>query len=75
MSKETDTFIRITNKDIYYEIKGLRTLVEQHKELNEKQHSILSQKQDLTNGKVKLTRWVATTALSLSIVAITIRFF
>jgi len=44
-----DTFVRITNKDIYnklIEIEG---------------HVVK------TNGKVKLNRWIATTALTISL--------
>lgn len=44
-----DTFMRITNKDIY-----------------EKLDEVCDHVKD-TNGKVKLNRWVATTALTVSL--------
>ena len=56
-----NTFIRITNKDIY---EKLETLIKE----NSKGHAIMIQHQLTTNGKVKLNRWIATTALSISII-------
>ena len=52
MATGTDTFIRITNKDIYDKLVDVESHVKK------------------TNGKVKLNRWVATTALSLAIILI-----
>ena len=48
----TETFYKITNKEIYKEIIELKQLVKE------------------TNGKVKLNRWIATTALSLSFLVV-----
>ena len=42
-----DTFVRITNKDIYTKLCEIEDHVK------------------TTNGKVKLNRWIATTALTL----------
>lgn len=50
------TFVRITNRMIYDEIKKM------------KEHVIE------INGKVKLNRWIATTALSLIIILMAIYF-
>jgi len=44
-----DTFVRITNKDIY------------NKLIEIEEHVIK------TNGKVKLNRWIATTALTIGL--------
>ena len=52
MATGTDTFIRITNKDIYDKLVDVENHVKK------------------TNGKVKLNRWIATTALSLAIILI-----
>jgi len=53
-----DTFIRITNKDIYDRLE----LFEKN---NSKSHNLLMNHQLRTNGKVKLNRWIASTALTL----------
>lgn len=47
-----NTFIRVTNKDIYTKLCDIENHVKQ------------------TNGKVRLNRWIATTALTLVILAI-----
>ena len=52
MADNNDTFIRITNKDIYNKLIDIESHVKK------------------TNGKVKLNRWIATTALSLVIILI-----
>lgn len=49
-----NAFIEITNHDIYRELQEIKT-----------QGQAIIQRQDITNGKVKLNRWIATTALSL----------
>ena len=48
----SDTFVRITNKDIYDKLIEIEDHVK------------------LTNGKVKLNRWIATTALTFIIAVI-----
>jgi len=52
MKEGNDTFVRITNKDIYLKILELTENVKR------------------TNGKVKLNRWIATTALSVGLLLI-----
>ena len=59
MTKSKD-FVTITNKDIYDKIE------ESHK-LNNEQHQAIITRLDITNGKVKLSKWIATTALLLTI--------
>lgn len=60
MSRE---FMKITNKDIYDELKLFMNK-------NDDQHDIIIKKQVETNGKVKLNRWIATTALTLILMVI-----
>ena len=60
---DDDTFVRITNKDIYQAIMDM-------KKDNATQHSEIVLHQQQTNGKVKLNRWIATTAMTLAISAI-----
>ena len=57
------TFIRITNNDIYNKIN-------ESIESNRVEHNEIIEHQIRTNGKVKLNRWIATTALSFSIILI-----
>lgn len=57
MPKEK-TFIKITNHQIYNKICEI-------KEANENAHNEIIARQLETNGKVKLNKWIATTALSL----------
>ena len=54
MNHNDDTFVRITNQDIYKKL----IQIEKH---------VLK-----TNGKVKMNKWISTTALSLVILGITI---
>ena len=50
--KNNDTFIRITNKDIYSKLCDIET-------------HVLA-----TNGKVKLNKWIASTALTVALLAV-----
>lgn len=58
-----DTFFRITNKDIWDKLRALE-------ERNTLEHSSILIHQKETNGKVRLNRWIVTTALSLVIIII-----
>jgi len=57
------TFVRITNKDIYNKI-------EEFIKENSVQHNEIIEHQLKTNGKVKLNKWIATTAISLALIMI-----
>lgn len=58
-----DTFVKITNKDIFNKIEELI-------KTNDKDHDEIISHQMRTNGKVKLNRWIATTALSLAFIVV-----
>ena len=47
---DEDTFVKITNKDIYLKLIQIEKTVKE------------------TNGKVKLNRWISTTALSIALI-------
>ena len=65
-NEKEKTFIRITNKDIYNEIKdGKEYQVECQQKNNEKFNKII-RRLDITNGKVKNSKWVASTALAVA---------
>lgn len=61
------TFVKITNKDIYVEMKKFNELVIKQNEENTKQHNEIIKRQDRTNGKVILSKWIATTALLIAL--------
>lgn len=60
-------FMEITNRDIYDMIK------KNHSEQQNINQAIIT-RLDTTNGKVKLNKWIATTAISLAIIAIGFAF-
>ena len=59
----TKSFITITNEDIYHKLISLENM-------NAEQHNAIIRRLDVTNGKVKLSKWIATSAISLSLLAI-----
>ena len=63
--KNSNVFVQISNKDIYDEIQAMKVA-------NEQQHNLIIQRLDVTNGKVKLTKWMATTGIALILIVITI---
>ena len=63
MDNEDKTFIRITNKEIYDEMTRFH-------EKNSQQHNEIIKRLDITNGKVKLSKWIATTALTISLIVL-----
>lgn len=69
-----DTFLRITNADIYAEIKQLRELSENNHKITEQKLSSLEKHVVETNGKVKLSKWIATTGLSVTLILLGILF-
>ncbi len=56
-------FIEITNQHIYDKIVSME-------ENNQKQHAEIIKHQTRTNGKVKLNKWISSTALTLCLVVI-----
>lgn len=55
------TFVEITNKDIYDQLN-------EFKKSNDEQHKQIINRLDITNGKVKLSKWIATTALAFTLI-------
>ena len=65
------TFLKVSNKDIYDQIQELKRLnQDQQKFISDGFVSVI-QRQDKTNGKVKLSQWVGTTALTVTIALVT----
>lgn len=64
ISNERDKeFVRITNKDIY-------DMILKNQETNTDQHNNIIARLDTTNGKVKLAKWIASTALVISLMVL-----
>ena len=70
MAKNDSTFVKVTNQMIYDEIQTLKKLQLDYARTNSDEHGGIISRQDKTNGKVKLSMWAATTALSISIILI-----
>jgi hypothetical protein len=68
MAKKEDTFIEISNNDIYNKLLDLEKKQEESTRINTSQHNDIITRQNMTNGKVKLVKWVGTTALSLTLI-------
>jgi len=54
-----EAFIEISNQDIYDRI-------ERYHDDNSSEHQAIISRLDITNGKVKLSKWIATTALAVT---------
>lgn len=64
MDKEDEKiFIKISNQDIYEEMKSFHVR-------NAEQHEQIIRRLDVTNGKVKLSKWLASTALMIAILVL-----
>ena len=65
LSKD-DVFItkKITNSDIYNELRSIKKDIHDLKEESNDAHDKLEKHQIRTNGKVLLNRWIAGTALT-----------
>ena len=71
MAKAKDTtFIKITNKDIYHEIVSIKEKIDVTQKQNNIEHGQIIRRLDLTNGKVKRSLWVATTALTITLIVL-----
>lgn len=68
------TFLKITNKDIYEEMQGIRRLLTEFHEKNNQDHASIITRQDHTNGKVRLAHWIATTGLTFIVIVIGLLF-
>lgn len=63
MKKSEKEFVSISNKEVYEEMMQFRL------EVREQFEEVKGHLKE-TNGRVKLTKWIATTALSLILIAI-----
>ena len=70
--KDEETFIKVTNREVYDAIMNLNENLSEFSKENSEEHTRIILRQDRTNGNVKLSKWIATTALSLVLVTITI---
>jgi hypothetical protein len=63
MTAKKQVFVSVTNQEIYDELR-------RNHETNVEQHHAIIQRLDTTNGKVKLSKWIGTTALTVALIAI-----
>lgn len=63
MTRDDKEFVKITNKDIY-------TQMQENQKANIEQHNQIIKRLDVTNGKVKLARWIASTALVIALLVL-----
>lgn len=68
VKRNDDGFVTVTNHDVYCKILDLEKTIGEFNLNNQKQHSEIIKRQDYTNGSVKTSKWIASTALTLTIV-------
>jgi len=66
--KKEDTFIEISNKDIYEQIIDLKRIHEESVRINSIEHNAIILRQDQTNGKVKRASYIAGLAITISLI-------
>jgi len=66
----TNTFVKITNNDVYNKLIQLEKSIADFHITNIEQHNSIIAKQDYTNGRVKKSMWIASTAITISLMAI-----
>jgi len=60
-----DTFLRITNRDIFNKMEAMEKALSDSIKINNEGHEAIVKHLTITNGKVKLNRWISTTAITL----------
>ena len=68
-------FYEITNEKIWEMLQDIKKDIQQFKLDNEKGHNKLMKKIDYTNGKVRLTRWMAILSLGLASAFVSLAIF
>lgn len=63
MTNDDKAYVKITLKDIYEQNQKFQ-------ETNAEQHSQIIKRLDVTNGKVKLSKWISTTALVVALMVL-----
>ena len=60
------TFIKITNRDIYTEIKTIESQLKTFEDNNESAHSAILNEHEKNKGRINTVRWIATSALLIA---------
>ena len=66
----TNTFVKITNNDVYCKLLDLEKKIGDFHLTNMEQHNNIIKRQDFTNGKVKKGMWMATTAITITLMCL-----
>ena len=61
------TFIKVTNGDIYTEIKALRTDLQGFRTQNNHEHGEIIGKHQKNKAEIDITKWIAGSALGISV--------
>ena len=67
MSNGKKTFIRITNQDIYNEIKAIKADLTKFRTDNETQHDIITSEHSKNKAEIDLVKYMAGGALSIGL--------
>jgi hypothetical protein len=72
MTKNNDTFLtkKITNNDMWQALQDIKAEQASQREENKKHFQDIADRQNFTNGKVKLSKWIASTALVLTLMVL-----
>jgi len=60
------TFLKITNREIYTEIKAIESQLKTFEDNNESAHANILTEHEKNKGKILFVRWIAGIALTLS---------
>lgn len=68
------TFIKITNSDIFLELKQMHQDLNDFKYENEKQHDKINEQHQINKGRISVIGWLAGAGLSVACFAIVCLF-
>lgn len=68
VKKNEKGFVIITNRDVYYKLIDMEKTMTDFMTLNTADHVDILKKQDYTNGSVKNSKWIASTALTITLI-------
>ena len=61
------TFIKITNRDIYTEIKAIESQLKTFEDNNETAHSTIIREHEKNKGRIEIVKWFAMSALGIGV--------
>jgi len=61
------TFIKITNRDIYTEIKAIESQLKTFEDNNETAHATIIGEHEKNKGRIEFVKWIASSALGIGV--------